>query len=78
MAIGCVNSIMACELNVIEDIYTYWMNKRLTLGKALMRKFQEQPSFDDPSPNVAFRPRERERRVSHRNVRCLTHFLSDS
>eukprot|EP00475_Leptophrys_vorax_P002147 TRINITY_DN11226_c0_g2_i5.p1 TRINITY_DN11226_c0_g2~~TRINITY_DN11226_c0_g2_i5.p1 ORF type:complete len:245 (+),score=49.80 TRINITY_DN11226_c0_g2_i5:642-1376(+) len=27
-----------------------------------MRKFQEQPAHDDPSPHVAFRPREREKR----------------
>lgn len=50
-------------------VYDYWVQKRATLGKALLRQFQEYPNIDDPSPHVAFRPRERERRVSVRNPR---------
>lgn len=50
-------------------IYQYWMQRRVKIGNALIRFFQAPPPFDDPSPNIAFRPRERERRFSHRNPR---------
>jgi hypothetical protein len=56
---------------VAQDIYQYWVDKRNTLGKALIRKFQDAPHHDDHSPYVAFRPREREKRQT-RNVRSYS------
>lgn len=60
--------------NHIAHIYEYWVTKRLRLGKALLYRFQEPTPSDDPSPSLAFRPREPRRRVSHRNV-CFSLYI---
>jgi hypothetical protein len=54
--------ICGLEGDFVGDVYNYWLEKRNALRKALMRKFQEPPTYDDASPYVAFRPREIEKR----------------
>uniref|UniRef100_A0A7S2TJD0 Enhancer of polycomb-like protein n=1 Tax=Lotharella oceanica TaxID=641309 RepID=A0A7S2TJD0_9EUKA len=50
-----------------EKVYEHWVEKRLRLDKALMRKFQQPPPHDDTNPHVAFRLRQPEgRRASAR------------
>jgi len=53
----------------VEGVYRYWIEKRKRIGKALMRQFQQPPPVEDPSPFIAFRPRQPQRRISHRNPR---------
>lgn len=45
-------------------VYDYWVGKRNTFNKALIRRFQIPPDFNDPSPHLAFRPRDVKRRIS--------------
>jgi hypothetical protein len=56
---------------VAAEIYQYWVDKRNTLGKALLRRFQDAPHHDDHSPYVAFRPREREKRQTRNVSLCI-------
>jgi Enhancer of polycomb-like len=51
----------------VKAVYQYWIKKRVRLNKALMRQYQQPPPPEDPSPYIAFRPRETIRRMSHRN-----------
>eukprot|EP00743_Colponemidia_sp_Colp-15_P002064 GILK01002239.1.p1 GENE.GILK01002239.1~~GILK01002239.1.p1 ORF type:complete len:502 (-),score=104.27 GILK01002239.1:267-1772(-) len=46
---------------VIEAVWQYWKEKRKRLKRPLLRRFWPPPNPDDTSPNVCFRPRERER-----------------
>lgn len=57
------------KLPLVEQVYTYWMDKRRRLGKALMRQFQEAPPRGNTDPHVAFRLRTEARRISKRNPR---------
>ena len=57
---------------VVEPVYEYWSMKRMKLGKALMRQFQEAPPRGNTDPHVAFRLRTEGRRISKRNVSCCT------
>lgn len=44
--------------NHVGPVYKHWMKKRKGRKQPLLERFHEPPAFDDPSPLVAFRPRE--------------------
>ena len=46
---------------VVNDIYTYWKQKRLKSGKPLLQRFWPGTSANDTDPHKVFRPREKER-----------------
>jgi len=54
---------------IVEPAYEYWAAKRMKLGKALMRQYQEAPPRGNVDPHVAFRLRTEGRRISKRNPR---------
>jgi enhancer of polycomb-like protein len=47
--------------NVIQDIYSYWVQKRSKLKRPLLRRFWPVTSSDDTNPHLVFRPREKEK-----------------
>jgi len=52
---------IAKENKVFEDVYNYWIQRRTKLKKPLLRRFWPITSPNDSSPNLTFRPREKER-----------------
>lgn len=46
--------------SVRKDVYAHWVRRRLKRGRAFLRMYQAVPDPADPSPAVAFRPRDRE------------------
>lgn len=46
---------------VLNDMYTYWVNKRSKLKRPLLRRFWPVTSTDDTNPHLVFRPREKEK-----------------
>jgi enhancer of polycomb-like protein len=46
---------------VINDIYTYWVQKRSKLKRPLLRRFWPVTSTEDTNPHLVFRPREKEK-----------------
>ena len=47
--------------NVIQEVYTYWVQKRSKLKRPLLRRFWPVTSTDDTNPHMVFRPREKEK-----------------
>lgn len=47
--------------HVLNDVYTYWMQKRSRLKRPLLRKYWPVTSLDDTNPHLVFRPREKEK-----------------
>jgi enhancer of polycomb-like protein len=47
--------------HVIQEIYTYWVQKRSKLKRPLLRRFWPVTSTDDTNPHMVFRPREKEK-----------------
>ena len=46
---------------IIQDVYTYWVQKRSKLKRPLLRRFWPVTSSDDTNPHLVFRPREKEK-----------------
>ena len=44
---------------VVADVYQYWIGKRASYGKPLLRRFWPQTAADDTNPHMVFRPREK-------------------
>lgn len=49
------------ENTVVHDVYAWWFQKRQKLRKPLLRRFWPATAADDSSPNLTFRPLEKER-----------------
>jgi enhancer of polycomb-like protein len=47
--------------HVIQDVYTYWVQKRSKLKRPLLRRFWPVTACDDTNPHLVFRPREKEK-----------------
>lgn len=47
--------------HVIQDVYSYWVQKRSKLKRPLLRRFWPVTSSDDTNPHMVFRPREKEK-----------------
>jgi enhancer of polycomb-like protein len=47
--------------HVIQEVYTYWVQKRSKLKRPLLRRFWPVTSTDDTNPHMVFRPREKEK-----------------
>ena len=47
--------------HVLNDVYTYWMQKRSKLKRPLIRRFWPVTSTEDTNPHLVFRPREKEK-----------------
>jgi len=47
--------------HVINDVYSYWVQKRSKLKRPLLRRFWPVTSSDDTNPHLVFRPREKEK-----------------
>jgi len=47
--------------HVIQDIYSYWVQKRSKLKRPLIRRFWPVTACDDTNPHLVFRPREKEK-----------------
>ena len=47
--------------HVIQEVYTYWIQKRSKLKRPLLRRFWPVTSTDDTNPHMVFRPREKEK-----------------
>lgn len=47
--------------HVLNDVYSYWLQKRSKLKRPLMRRFWPVTSTDDTNPHLVFRPREKEK-----------------
>uniref|UniRef100_A0A7S4I1N0 Enhancer of polycomb-like protein n=1 Tax=Vannella robusta TaxID=1487602 RepID=A0A7S4I1N0_9EUKA len=60
---------------LVETVYNYWLDKRSKAKRSLLLSLVPPPAFDDPSPLVPFRPREKETRKRSRrsNVSALAH-----
>ncbi|KAL7576440.1 hypothetical protein ACA910_018240 [Epithemia clementina (nom. ined.)] len=54
------NGVVATK-HVLNDVYTYWMQKRSRLKRPLFRRFWPVTSLDDTNPHLVFRPREKEK-----------------
>ena len=54
---------------VLKSVYEYWLSKRETRGKPLMRVFQAPTNAGDTNPFNVFRPRERANRPQTRRRR---------
>mmetsp|Transcript_2592 Transcript_2592/g.3777 ORF Transcript_2592/g.3777 Transcript_2592/m.3777 type:complete len:405 (+) Transcript_2592:617-1831(+) len=46
---------------VIQDVYSYWVQKRSKLKRPLLRRFWPVTASDDTNPHLVFRPREKEK-----------------
>jgi len=57
LARGAVDEFLGIKEFAIDEIYYYWVSKRIRLKKALVRKLQIPPSPTNDNPNVAFRRR---------------------
>jgi hypothetical protein len=68
-AIVCAATFLHVRTKIVEPAYEYWCMKRMKLGKALMRQYQEAPPRGNVDPHVAFRLRTEGRRISKRNPR---------
>jgi len=55
----------------IESIYAYWISKRTRLKRPLLYSLVPPPAPDDPSPLVAFRPRDKETKKRSRKSNKL-------
>merc|ERR1712137_1501708 len=51
---------------LVETVYYYWDAKRAKAKRPLLLSLVPPPAFDDPSPLVPFRPREKETRKRSR------------
>ncbi|GBG28545.1 Enhancer of polycomb-like 1 [Hondaea fermentalgiana] len=49
------------ENTVVQDVYAWWFQRRQKLRKPLLRRFWPATAADDSSPNLTFRPLEKER-----------------
>jgi enhancer of polycomb-like protein len=47
--------------HVVNDVYSYWVQKRSKLKKPLMRQFWPVTATNDTNPHLVFRPREKEK-----------------
>jgi enhancer of polycomb-like protein len=47
--------------HVLQDVYTYWVQKRSKLKRPLIRRFWPVTASDDTNPHLVFRPREKEK-----------------
>ena len=47
--------------HVVQEVYTYWVQKRSKLKRPLLRRFWPVTSTDDTNPHMVFRPREKEK-----------------
>ena len=54
------NGVVATK-HVLNDVYSYWMQKRSRLKRPLFRRFWPVTSLDDTNPHLVFRPREKEK-----------------
>ena len=52
---------MVTTKTVIQDVYTYWVQKRSKLKRPLLRRFWPVTSTEDTNPHMVFRPREKEK-----------------
>ena len=48
-------------INVIGEVYKYWLKKREQLGKPLCRRYWPQVASSDSNPHQVFRTRDKER-----------------
>ena len=66
----CVRAVASTTIHgtIVKAVYDYWIKKRVRLGKALMRQYQEPPPRGNTDPHVAFRLRIEGRRSSKRIV----------
>lgn len=46
---------------VVQEIYSYWVQKRSKLKRPLLRRFWPVTASDDTNPHLVFRPREKEK-----------------
>lgn len=47
--------------HVLQDVYSYWVQKRSKLKRPLLRRFWPVTACDDTNPHLVFRPREKEK-----------------
>ena len=47
--------------HVLQDVYSYWVQKRSKLKRPLLRQFWPVTACDDTNPHLVFRPREKEK-----------------
>lgn len=47
--------------HVVQDVYSYWVQKRSKLKRPLLRRFWPVTASDDTNPHLVFRPREKEK-----------------
>ena len=55
--------------NAVATVYKYWMSKRNSLSKPILRRFWPPTSTEDLNPHMVFRPREKERYRLRKNRR---------
>lgn len=48
-------------INIIGDVYKYWLKKREQLGKPLCRRYWPQAASSDLNPHQVFRTRDKEK-----------------
>lgn len=73
-------SLRDSKPKAMKKLYWYWKKKRLeriskqypTCGKPLLEQFEIEPDPNDLNPNVAFRPREKEKPI--RKVFIITNY----
>eukprot|EP00516_Mucochytrium_quahogii_P012250 CAMPEP_0203803654 /NCGR_PEP_ID=MMETSP0100_2-20121128/13011_1 /ASSEMBLY_ACC=CAM_ASM_000210 /TAXON_ID=96639 /ORGANISM=" , Strain NY0313808BC1" /LENGTH=647 /DNA_ID=CAMNT_0050711509 /DNA_START=416 /DNA_END=2355 /DNA_ORIENTATION=+ len=56
-----LNLFPAKDNRVVEDVHNWWIQKRQKTRKPLLRRFWPITASNDSSPNLTFRPREKER-----------------